>query len=83
MVDAKSLARKIMGVEITHENGELSDNIAVMLASFFEGSIYHPEDRTLDEFDCWTQWSVDQVDLIQNKIEQLIEEEYANFRRSN
>ena len=72
-IDTESLAKQIMGIEIEHENGQLSDNIAVMLASFFEHSICHPEDRTLDEYDCWTQWSVDQVNLIQDQIQQLIE----------
>jgi hypothetical protein len=74
VINAKALAHQIMGIEIEHENGEFSDNIAIMLATCFENSTCHPEDRSLDEYDTWTQWASDQVDLVEAEIAKLIEE---------
>ena len=76
---AAKIAHQIMGIEIEHEKGEQSDNIAVMLATCFEGSTCHPEDRSLDEYDTWTQWASDQVDLVEKAIKELIEKEISKL----
>jgi hypothetical protein len=82
MIDTQKIAKEIMGIEIEHNNGELSDNLAVMLASFFEESIHHPADLTLDQYECWTKWSSDQVDLIESKIKELLDQHFSQINSS-
>jgi hypothetical protein len=70
--NAKAIAKKILFIEIDHSIGVRSDNLAIMLASFFQKSLHHPEDRTFDETNSWTQWAVDQVDLVEEKIVEIL-----------
>lgn len=73
MIDVKDIVREIMCVKIEHLNGDISDNIAVMLCSFFEESSSNPKNGEKDIYDIWDQWSVDQYDLLESEIVKLLE----------
>lgn len=73
-MDSKTLAKKIMSIELERPNGELGDNIAVMLASYLSESVDNPHDGEMDEHDCWEQWVVDRVDEFEAAIASVIQQ---------
>jgi hypothetical protein len=71
--NAKELAHKIMGVEIECPDGRNSDNLAVIICTYFDDDQANPHDGERDEYDTWEQWVIDRHDQFESEIAKVIE----------
>jgi len=72
--DIKALARKIGGLPVG--DGQYADNLAIALATHFEGLPDCPEDGEKTEHG-WTEWATERTDALLVRIVETILAEVA------